>query len=194
MAYIANTAFQPLVTNHEFDSTLNITGVFDSDGEGTGAVCSAGFLCTKRAQTPNEGYTGVNNTNTWYMVAALDTVTAVTPIFACNTFNVNQLTDPATGATYKVGTNVLGLAVPEGVRATFTKIVFDGNNIYRFGVGNLSGTLGANGFCTIDDGLLVPAAAAPAAGLPYFTVLGTGTFTQGAYAGFGYVDLLACCS
>ena len=36
---------------------------------------------------------------------------------------------------------------------TFTKIVFDGNKIYRFGIGNLSTALGANKFLTIANGL-----------------------------------------
>lgn len=195
MAYIENTAFQPLVTNHEFDSTLNITGLFTTDGtaENTDA-CAAGFLCTKSAQLQNEGYpTGVNNVNTWTMIAATDSDLVGTPIFACNTFNVNEVADQTNGAVYKVGANTLGLAVPAGERSTFTKIVFDGNNIYRFGIGNMSADVGSNTFFTIADGLLVPASAAPTAnGTPYFQLAGTGSFTYGAYNGFTYYDVIAC--
>lgn len=193
MAYIANTAFQPLVTNHEFDSTLNITGLFTTDGDSAnGAVCSAGFLAKKSAQLENEGYTGIYNVNTWTMIPAESTDLVSEPIYACNTFNVNQATDGA-GNVYKVGANTLGLAVPAGERSTFTKIVFDGNHIYRFGIGNIDGTLGANTFLTIDDGLLSPGATAPASnGVPYFVVVGSGTFTQGAYDAFEYVDVIAC--
>ncbi len=192
MAYIKETAFQPLVTNHEFDSTLNITGVFDSDGAGTGEACSSGFLCTRRATTDNEGYTDVKNTNTWYMIAATSAATIATPVYACNTFNVNEVADPVTGALYKVGSNTLGLPAPEGQAVTYTKIVFDGTNIYRFGVGNIDGAVGANKFFTIDAGLLKPAATAPTTnGAIYFELSGDGNFTAGAYNAFGYYDLIA---
>lgn len=146
MAYIANTAFEVKVSNHEFDSVANITGVFQN-GSDTDEICSAGFLCVKDVLTANEGYEKVgpeedvtiNNGNTWTMKAAASSTTVQTPIYACNTFNVNQITDSATGAVYKVGGNTLGLAVPAGERSTFTKIEFDGNHIYRFGAGNVSG-------------------------------------------------------
>ena len=105
---------------------------------------------------------------------------------------MNEITDPVTGNVYKVGSNTLGLPIPAGVRDTFTYINPDGTHIYRFGVGNLTTALSTNGFLDVDDGLLVPAAAAPDAGSGiYFQVVGTGTFTEGAYAGFGYVDALA---
>lgn len=200
MAYIANTAFEVKVSNHEFDSVANITGVFQASSQNE--ICSAGILCVKTTQTVCEGYDQVgptsgevtiNNTNTWIMNAAASTVTVQTPIYACNTFNVNELTDPVTGAIYKVGGNTLGLAVPAGQRATFTKIEFDGNHIYRFGIGNLSAAISTNKFFTINNGQLVPTAAAPTtAGQPYFQLVGSGTFTQGAYNGFAYYDVLAC--
>lgn len=190
MAYISNTAFEARVTNHEFDSTANITGVFDNSGA---EICSAGFLCKQDELLPNEGYTGINNSNSWKMIAATATDLIGTPIYACNPFDVNQITDNATGAIYKVGSNTLGLAAPAGMPVTFTRINFDGASIYRFGVGNLSTTLSTNTFATIANGLLSPTASAPTAAFtPYFKVVGTGTFTQGAYPGFGYVDVIAC--
>ena len=72
--------------------------------------------------------------------------------------------------------------------------MFDGNKIYRFGIGNLSTVLGANKFLTIANGLLVPASAAPTdVGTPYFKGLPTGgTFTEGAQSAFEFVDVLAC--
>lgn len=54
MAYIANTAFEVKVSNHEFDSVANITGVFQN-GSDTDEICSAGFLCVKDVLTANEG-------------------------------------------------------------------------------------------------------------------------------------------
>ena len=109
-------------------------------------------------------------------------------------YDVNMVQDPATGNLYKVGANTLGLPAPKGYPVTFTKIVFDGNKIYRFGIGNLSTALGANKFLTIANGLLVPATAAPTdVGTPYFKVLPTGgTFTEGAQSAFEFVDVLAC--
>lgn len=203
MAYIQNTAFEVKISNHEFDSIANITGTFQNASEAD-EVCSSGFLCVRDALTPNEGYENVgptgstitlNNTNTWTMVAATDSDTAQKGIYACNPFDVNMVQDPATGNMYKVGANTLGLAVPAGYRTTWTKIYFNNNNVYRFGIGNLSAALSTNTFFTIDDGLLVPAASAPAtAGVPYFELVRTGTFTEGAYAAFGYVDVRACLS
>lgn len=194
MSFVAYTAFEQKVTNNEFDGLANITGVFRNSTPAT-EICSAGFLCVKDALLPNEGYSGVNNNNSWYMKAAANTDLNGTPIFACDTHDVNELTDPVTGAIYKIGTNTLGLAAPAGVRVTYRQIVFDGMHHYRLGFGNVNGAIGTKTFFTIAAGLLVPAAAAPTAnGTPYFKLLGTGTFTQGAYSdsNFTYVDVEAC--
>lgn len=195
MAFTANTAFELKVSNHEFDSTANITGVFGSyDGETfTAADCSAGFLCTRSALTQNEGYpAGTYNGNTWTMIAATSSAVLGDTIYACNPHNVQEVTAPD-GNVYKIGSNTLGLGVPAGERDTFTRIDFlPGDRHYRFGVGNLSTSLSTNKFLTISAGQLVPASSAPtAAGALYFKVLGTGTFTVGAYAGFDYVDVEA---
>ena len=191
MAYIANTAFEVRVSNHEFDSVANITGKFQNDTPAD-EICSAGFLCKRVSLITNEGYSGIKNGNTWIMQAG----EATDILYAANPHNVNEITDPVTGQVYKVNRNTLGLPIPAGVEDTFTLIRADGTHIYRFGVGNLTTTLGANGYLTCGEttnkGKLVPAAAAPDAGSGiYFQVLGTGTFTEGAYAGFGYVDALA---
>ena len=202
MAYIANTAFEIKISNHEFDSIANITGKYQYSS--ADAVVSSGFLCTRSTRTVNDGYyqvgpTGntitISNTNTWIMVDATDSDTAQKGIYACNPFDVNMVQDSANGNMYKVGANTLGLAVPAGHLTTWTKIEFNNNNVYRFGVGNLSASLSTNTYFTIDDGLLVPGASAPAsAGVPYFEKVGTGTFTEGPHAGFDYVDVMACIS
>ena len=192
MAYIANTAFEVRVSNHEFDSVANITGKF-LNGSDQAEICSAGFLCKRVALIDNEGYpSGTKNGNTWTMKAGA----ATDILYAANPHNVNEITDPVSGNVYKVNRDTLGLPIPAGVEDTFTLIRADGTHIYRFGVGNLTTALSTNGFLTCgtstNAGKLVPAAAAPDAGSGiYFQVLGTGTFTQGAYAGFGYVDALA---
>lgn len=196
MAYIANTAFEARITNHRNDDTANITGIF-LGGNDAADICSAGFLCTRAALAANAGYPSalsISNENTWNMVEAESTDLASTPIYACNPHDVNEVTDPVTGATFKVGANTLGIPAPAGKPVTFTKIDFlSGDKRYRFGVGNLSAALGANTFFTIANGLLTPAAQAPTTtGAPYFVLRGTGTFTEGAYASaITYVDVEA---
>ena len=201
MAYIANTAFEIKVSNHEFDSIANITGKYQASN--ADAEICPGFLATRASLVVNEGYDQVGpagstvtltNTNTWVMNDAVDSDTAQKGIYACNPFDVNMASD-GQGNFWKVGANTLSIKVPAGYLTTWTKIEFNNNNVYRFGIGNLSATLGSNTYFTIDDGLLVPGASAPAsAGVPYFELVRSGTFTEGAYAAFDYVDVRACIS
>ena len=187
MAYIENTMFETKGTNAVFDETLNITGKFQASD--APADCSAGLLCVRGDNLPNEGYTGINNMNAYYMTAAA--ASDLDNIFACNTFDI-QTAQTGRGNVYKIGAETLGLGIPADMYGTFTKIVFDGNKIYRFGIGNLSAEISTNTYFTIADGLLVPAAAAPAAGTPYFKLVDTGVATEGAYASITYYDVLAC--
>lgn len=189
MAFIQNTAFEARVANGEFNTLENVTGLFQTSSEND--ICSAGFLVKQNGLMPNEGYTGVNNENSWLMTAAEATDLVDTPIFACNPYNVQELTD-GSGAVFKIGAGTLGLAVPAGEPATFTHIIFDGMHHYRFGIGNLSTAISSNQYFTIANGLLVPAAAAPTAnGAPYFKLLGTGNFTEGNRNSFTYYDVVA---
>lgn len=187
MAYIEKTAFELRVSNHGFDSTKNITGLFQN-GSSAAEACSAGFLVAPEKLLANEGYEGVNNENAWVMKASAN---GAGDVYACNTFNVNIVKDPVTGAEYKVGTNTLGLPIPAGERGTYTRI--DHGDIIRVGIGNFTSAPGTSDVAaSIADGQLASAASAPtAAGTLYFKILGKGTFTQGAYAGFGYYDLQA---
>ena len=188
MAYIANTAFEARITNGRFEDLANIAGRYQEDS--ADAICSAGMLCVRNGQTDCEGFANVKNENTWYMNAAASTVGAGDVIYACNTHDVNLLIDPIFGGQYAVGTNTLGLPAPAGRECTFTRIDFDGESVYRFGEGNVDGTVGTNTFFTIDDGLLSPAATAPQSGL-YFSLRGTGKFIEGTTESFGYLDLCA---
>ena len=199
--YIANTAFEVKISNHEFDSIANITGKYQASA--ADAEICPGFLATRASLVANEGYDQVGptgseitltNTNTWVMNDATDGDTAQKGIYACNPFDVNMASD-GQGNFWKVGANTLSIRVPAGYLTTWTKVEFNNNNVYRFGIGNLSADLSTNTFFTIDDGLLVPAAAAPdTAGVPYFELVRTGTFTEGAFAAFDYVDVRACIS
>lgn len=188
MAYIAKTAFEARITNGRFEDLANIAGRFQDSG--TDAICSAGMLCVRNGQTDCEGFSGVKNENTWNMEAAASTVGAGDVIYACNTHDVNLITDPIFGGQYAVGTNTLGLPAPAGRECTFTRIDFDGESVYRFGEGNIDGTLSTETFFSIDDGLLKPEASAPQSGL-YFSLRGTGKFIEGTSESFGYIDVCA---
>lgn len=190
MAYIEKTAFEPRITNNEFNELCNITGRYQvSDAD---ADCSAGLLVVRGEQLPCAGFKGVKNENAFYMNATGAAANADTGVYACNTYEWPTL-GGRNGNNYAVGTATLGLGVPAGRDGTFTEIVFDGKHAYRFGEGNLSTAIGENTIFTIANGLLVPAAAAPTAtGAIYFKLKGTGNFTEGAGQSFVYYDVWAC--
>ncbi len=188
MAFTANTAFEARLTNNENDILSHVAGKYKSSD--VFADCDAGRLVVTGAALPVEGFSGLYNENTWTMVDATDAATIDTPIFACDTYD-NQL-GVVKGNNYFIGTETLGLGVPAGRYGNFTRIHFDGQSRYRFGVGNFSTTVGANGYATIDDGKLVPAASAPTtAGVPYFIIAGTGKFIEGSSESFAYYDVIA---
>lgn len=190
MAYIEKTAFEPRITNNEFNELCNITGRYQvSDAD---ADCSAGLLVVRGEQLPCAGFKGVKNENAFYMNAAGAAANADTGVYACNTYEWPML-GGRNGNNYAVGTATLGLGVPAGRDGAFTEIVFDGKHAYRFGEGNVNGAIGENTIFTIANGLLVPAAAAPTAtGAIYFKLKGTGNFTEGAGQSFVYYDVWAC--
>lgn len=190
MAYIEKTAFEPRITNNEYNELCNITGRYQvSDAD---ADCSAGLLVVRGEQLPCAGFKGIKNENAFYMNAAGAAANADTGVYACNTYEWPTL-GGRNGNNYAVGTATLGLGVPAGRDGTFTEIVFDGKHTYRFGEGNLSTAIGENTIFTIANGLLVPAAAAPTAtGAIYFKLKGTGNFTEGAGQSFVYYDVWAC--
>lgn len=190
MAYIAKTAFEARITNNEFNELCNITGRYQASS--ADADCSAGLLCVCAEQLPCAGFTGIKNDNAWYMNAADAAANVDTPVYAANTYEVQHLSGK-NGQLYAIGTETLGLGIPAGRDGTFTGIVFDNKHVYRFGEGNLSTAIGENTFFTIANGLLVPAASAPTkAGSIYFKLRGSGKFTEGTTASFGYYDLAAC--
>ena len=190
MSYIANTAFEARITNNEFDDLCNITGKYYVST--TATDCSAGFLCKRDSLLDCEGFTGVKNENAWKMVAAAATDTADEVIYACNTYE-SKLINDGDNHNYFIGSETLGLGVPAGRYGTFTKINFDGQSVYRFGAGNIDGTVSTNQYFKIKAGLLEPAASAPTAtGAIYFKLHGSGNFVEGTSNSFGYYDLLAC--
>lgn len=195
MAYIANTAFEARDTNHRYEMLAHIAGKYQYSS--ADADCSAGLLCVRASLAPNEGFdnpsgTRVYNENTWIMNAAADTDNIDSVIYACDTYDTQLVTAPG-GQNYYVGRETLGLGIPAGRYGNFTRIDFDNQSIYRFGIGNLSAAISTNTFFTIANGLLVPAASAPAtAGAVYFKLHGTGKFVEGNGQSFTYYDVIAC--
>lgn len=189
MSFTANTAFEARIVNDRFDDLANIAGKFYVST--TPTDCSAGILCTRDSLLDCEGFSGVKNENAWKMVLAQDDTAITEPIYACDPHDWPLIGNGRN--LWAVGTETLGLGIPAGRYGSFRRIHFDGESVYRFGVGNLASSLSTNTYLTIsDNGTLTPAASAPNAGLPYFKVVGTGNFTEGTSASFGYVDALAC--
>ena len=185
MAYIASTAFEARITNGRTDDLANITGMYKVSSDT--ADCSAGLLCVRNGQIPCEGFTGIYNENAWYMNAAGSDATK--NIYACNPYDTPLAT--VKGNLYEIGHETLGLGVPAGRYGTFTAIRFDGESVYRFGVGNISGTFSSESYFTIDDGLLIPESSAASEGV-YFELRGKGNFVEGAHDSYGYIDVVAC--
>lgn len=191
MAFTANTAFEARITNNINDELCNVAGLYQDENENA-LDCSAGTLVKRFMLAPCEGFTGVKNENTWIMVNAVSEDTVDTVIYACNTYDTQLLSDGA-GNSYFIGSKTLGLGVPAGRYGNFTRINFDGQSVYRFGIGNVYGTITATtGFLTIDAGKLVPTTDTPAVGVPYFEIQGQGNFIEGNTNSFGYVDARAC--
>ena len=190
MAFIANTAFEARIVNDRFDDLANIAGKYFVST--TATDCSAGQLCVRDSLLDCEGFSGVKNENTWKMVKATNSTTAGTPIYACDPHDWPLAS--VKGNLYAVGSETLGLGIPADRYGSFRRVHFDGVSVYRFGVGNLSAALSTNTFFTISaDGLLTPGASAPVtAGTPYFKLMGSGNFTEGTSASFGYIDVVAC--
>lgn len=188
--FTEKTAFEARVTNNFRDDLINVTGRYQASS--ADADCDAGRLVIRNGQLPCEGFTGVKNENAWYMNDATSTTNAGEVVYAANTYEV-QMLQGKHGNMYAVGTETLGLGIPAGRDGTFTKIVFDGDHAYRFGIGNVNAEISTNTFFTIDAGKLKPATAAPTAnGALYFKLLDTGKFTEGTTASFEYVDVQAC--
>lgn len=192
MAFTANTAFEARIVNDRFNDLANIAGKFYVST--TPTDCDAGQLCIRDSLLDCEGFANVKNENTWKMVTATNSTTASTPIYACDPHDWPLIGNGRN--LWAVGTETLGLGIPADRYGSFRRVHFDNESVYRFGVGNLSAALSTNTFLTISSaGKLTPAAAAPVtAGTPYFKVMGTGNFTEGTSASFGYVDAMACVS
>ena len=200
MAYIANTAFEPKVTNAVYNGLQNVAGKFGSfSGDTfTGAICSAGFMVKQSKLLPCEGYanlsTPIYNGNSWYMVAAASGAAVDglggdhTGIYACNTYDVNKVTSADGKMMYNLGANTLGLALPADEIGDFTELMV--GEQYKFGSGNFAATPTVGQYCAIANGLFAASSgtAPSTAGTVYGQVLRSEAFNEGtSLAGTGYV-------
>ena len=104
-------------------------------------------------------------------------------VFAFNNYDVNKAVSGDN--QWNLGINTLGLGLPAGNRGDFCEIIV--GEQYTFGEGNFSATVANEAFAIIANGLLTPAADAPASGV-YFEILRTVPVNQGAeYVGLGYI-------
>ena len=189
--FIANTGFSARLTNNDYDKLAHIAGLYQESG--SAADCSAGMLCVRGNRTPCEGFpSGTLNTNTFYMEAATAAATVDDVIYAADTYD-NQLLSDGAGNNYAMGHRTLGLGIPAGRYGNYTRIDFDNQSVYRFMAGNVTINTTGDTYFTIADGLLTSATAKPTtAGTIFFTLVETGTETEGVYAGGTYYDLMAC--
>lgn len=193
MASIPNTAFEVTVSNITRNTTQNIAGMFGSgqDPSFVSAICPSGFLCTRQALLPNQGYEGMGpdssnilNGNTWEMIAAANGNSGGmygdhTGIYAFNSYDVRKVTGGSN--MWMLGSNFLGLELPANEIGDFTEIII--GEQYTFGNGNFSTapTDATYKYITIANGLLVASTTAPAAGTGvYFELLREKAFTVGA--------------
>ena len=165
MAYIEKTAFEVRVSNNKNNDLCNVTGKYFVSDVGEADICSAGILCEVFQELDCEGFTGISNENAWKMLATTvdgtNTSAFYAPIYAANTYDWPTIQDSRTGNVYAIGSATLGLPIPKDKYGTFTKIEFDGQSRYRFGVGNISGNYSAASAFTIENGLLKPVTDVP---------------------------------
>ena len=199
MAYIANTMFEVTVSNSVHNQTQNVPGKFGTyaDSTFTPDDCAAGFLCTKAALIPSEGYEGVTvngapilNGNTWYFVAATNGASAGygdhTGIYAFNNYDVNKAVSGSN--QWNVGANTLGLGLPSGNRGDFCELIV--GEQYTFGVGNFTAAPEAGEiYATLANGLWTATDTLPVGGTGvYAEILRTKPVNEGtSYWGNGYV-------
>lgn len=181
MAFIENTAFQFRRTNDRYEDLQTITGLYGavSGANFNTADCSAGFLCNKGAGIPAGGF---------QMTTAAD---GSAKLYACNTTDVQRLTNGTN--TWAVGVNTLGLGIPNGEKGAYTEL--REGETYAFGPGNFSTLMTAElPFATVVNGLLVAAAAAPAAGSGFYFELdgemGIDWFVEGNSNAFARYNLV----
>ena len=128
--------FEVIVSNSKNNDTQTITGyAVDSDNDYDEAF--AGGLYVLYEGTANEGYSdhGIGNINTYRMALATEGKVDGMPgdhtgIYACNTHDVNKLSDGGNLVVNFPG-KTLGLITPKGERTDFLELIV--GEKYKFG-------------------------------------------------------------
>lgn len=128
--------FEVIVSNSKNNDTQTITGyAVDSDGDFDEAF--AGGLYVQYSPTDNAGYAanGIKNINSPFMALATEGKVDGMPgdhtgIYACNTHDVNKLSDGGNIVINFPG-KTLGLITPKGERADYIELIV--GEKYKFG-------------------------------------------------------------
>lgn len=183
--------FENSVSNTRGNRKLSVAGVLATLADTTYTPVAAfpGQLAVRSALYPSQAYAGMNNPNTWYMVAA-NASTTLAELFVANP-DVAQHADSANGI-YNLGMETFGVAQPAGEATRFQKI--EEGDLLTWGDGWFaSAPTTTNKYCTINaSGLWAPDDEVPStAGTVYLEILETVNFTEGCYAaGTGYYGII----
>lgn len=128
--------FEVIISNSKNNDTQTITGyAVDSDGDLDEAF--AGGLYVQYSPTDNIGYAehGIKNINSPFMALATEGIVEGMPgdhtgIYACNTHDVNKLSDGGNIVINFPG-KTLGLITPKGERADYIELIV--GEKYKFG-------------------------------------------------------------
>lgn len=180
--------FENSVSNTRDIRTLCVAGIVATESTGvyTPVAAYPGMLVTPSALVPSSAYTGVNNPNTWYMVAADDTTPLDALYVVCPDVasfgKADAYISGFNSSIYNLGQETLGVPQPAGEATRCVKI--EALSLYTWGDAWFTAApTTTNKYAAITaSGIWEPSSSAPASGL-YFEYLETVSFTVGAYAG-----------
>lgn len=181
--------FENNVSNTRGNRKLCVAGVFatESGGDYTPQAAYPGQLAVQSALYPSEAYSGKNNPNTWYMVAADDNAT-LDQLFVASPDVAS--TAAASFGTYKLGMETFGIPAQAGDACRFQKLEL--GDMVTFGdAWFASAPTTTDKYAVLNSsGLWAPDDQLPASGF-YFEVLETVNFTVGCYdGGTGYYGII----
>ena len=192
--------FEVIVSNSKNNDTQTITGIaVDSDGDYDEAF--AGGLYVQYDATANAGYAehNINNINSPYMTLAAEGKVDGMPgdhtgIYACNTHDVNKLSDGGNIIINFPG-KTLGLIAPKGERADYLELIV--GEMYKFGAVCFEDTTleayAEGDALVIENGIWTKASADEIdGGVVYGKVQALRVFNEGAYLGTKGVIVKIC--
>jgi len=192
--------FEVIVSNSKNNDTQTITGIaVDSDGDYDEAF--AGGLYVQYDATANAGYAehNINNINSPLMTLATEGKVDGMPgdhtgIYACNTHDVNKLSDGGSIIINFPG-KTLGLITPKGERADYLELIV--GEMYKFGAVCFEDTTleayAEGDVLTIENGIWTKASAEEIdGGVVYGKVQALRVFNEGVHLGTKGVIVKIC--